>query len=86
MREPRFKVGDKITYKLPKDCPGDRYKFGGTYPEESSQKIRSYMEYIEDRNCWKIDVDHGHGNYYMMEDEFLEYDLVPTEVSNYSIF
>jgi hypothetical protein len=86
MREPRFKVGDKITYKKPKDCPEGRYTFGGEYPKESSQKIRSYMEYIASKNCWKIDVDHDHGNYYMMEDEFLEYDSVPTEVSNYSVF
>lgn len=86
MENPKFNVGDVITYKLPKDCPNGRYKYGGEYPEESLQKIISYMEYYKDRNCWKIDVEHSTGNYYMLEDEFLEYDFAPKDLSNYSIF
>lgn len=72
----KFKVGDYLTYKDPKDCKGGRYYYSGEYPSESNRKQRvlKYNEYIFERNCWEIRVRHTDGDYAMLEDEFEEYD------------
>lgn len=83
----RFKTGDIVTYKRPENCFGGRYRYGGVAPLDPIQKILSYLHYEPSRKCWKISVRHSDGgSYNMLEDEFEEYDQIPKEVSNYSIF
>ena len=89
MREPRFKVGDLVTYKRHKDCKGGKYYFGGAEPKEGErqQAILDYLDFSESRGCCEIRVNHPKDSVYLMyEDEFEEFDLTPSEVSNYSIF
>ena len=80
MKEKRFKIGDKVTYKSKKDCV-DYYGDKGYYYEDGEDQdgyvgqITHYFDYNEDMDCWKIHVRTRYGfSYSMLESEFLEYD------------
>ena len=76
-RLPRFKVGDEITYKARKDLPDQRYQFGGEDHGGFLGRIQSYIEYVPEKDCYKIDVEaRASSSYSMLESEFLEYDEV----------
>ena len=80
MKEQRFKVGDKVTYKSKNDCV-DYYGDKGYYYEDGEDQdgyvgqITHYFDYNEEMDCWKIHVRTRYGfSYNMLECEFLEYD------------
>ena len=81
MREKKFNVGDTVTYKQL-----SKYFFGGQPPKDLKQTIISYGSYVSGIGCYEICVTHDTGPYSMLEKEFEEYDAMPTEVSNYSVF
>jgi len=79
MKEKRFNVGDKITYKSDKDCTHkfgyEGYYHGGDYQGGFVGEILGYHSYNEDNGCWEILVTtKNRGRYNMLECEFLEYD------------
>lgn len=74
MEEPRFKKGDKITYKSIKDC-GGKYFFGGGDHGGFVGTVEKYHNYIHKQNCYRLSVTIRGGVYDMLESEFEEYDL-----------
>jgi hypothetical protein len=83
--EPRFNVGDKVTYKDIKSLPGNRYYFGGEDQKKCVGTIKEYLDFNSENNCWKIrvstcSVDY---NFNMLECEFEEYEL--TSQSKYDL-
>lgn len=83
MKKKRFKVGDKVTYKDGNHCTNGAYYYGAYYYGGSNQcgyvaMIIKYLQYNEEKQCWKIEVTVKHGNhtYKMLECEFEEYDMV----------
>ncbi len=80
MKEQRFKVGDKVTYKNRKDCVNRDGTKGGYYHGGDDQggfvgEILDYWGYAEDMGCYKISVTTIYGNWFgMLECEFIEYD------------
>ena len=79
MKEQRFKVGDKVTYKSKKDCiryDGTKgYYHGGENQGGFVGEIDVYCHYIKKMGCYHILVRCKSGNLYnMIESEFLEYD------------
>ena len=82
MKEKRFNVGDKITYKSNKDCvssSGNKgfYYIGGVDQCGFIGKITGYEHYNKEMGCWMIRVTSGNPRcdvFCMLECEFLEYD------------
>ena len=74
MKEKRFKVGDKVTYKSKDECIGGHYEYGGSDMAGLLGTIVEYLEYEPENNCYKIKVTAKHGNYGMLESEFKEWD------------
>ena len=84
MKEKRFKVGDKVTYKSKKDCNG--YYYCGDEHDGHVGIIKDYIFYNEDAQCWKIEVSTKNSwGYAMLESEFLEYDK-PKRIDLFPIF
>jgi len=70
--EPRFKVGDKVTYRSKASCNG--YRYGGDDHDGYVGTITSYGVYRPEYDCYGIHVTCKEGgNYYMLESEFYEY-------------
>ena len=71
----KFNIGDKVTYKSHLQL-GRLYEFGGEDQRGFIGAVTEILEYIEDRNCYKIWVTTRNGNsqYSMLESEFKEYD------------
>lgn len=71
----KFNVGDKVTYKSHLQL-GRLYEFGGEDQSGFIGEVTEILEYIEDRNCYKIWVTtrSGSNQYSMLESEFKEYD------------
>ena len=88
MKDKRFKVGDKVTYKNKKDCTrsdvnGTKggYYLGGVDCGGFVGEIISYGGYYESMGCWMIVVTNNEGyskKYNMLESEFLEYGKQPS--------
>lgn len=78
MKKKRFKVGDKVTYKYNNHCTNGKYYYGGNNQCGYVGMIIRYLQYNEEKQCWKIEVTVKHGNhtYYMFECESEEYDMV----------
>ena len=79
-KEKVFKVGDKITYKSINDCTHynggkNSYYYGGMNKEGHVGKILRYDEYIEQKQCWRIEVSNSEGSYSMLESEFENYNI-----------
>ena len=75
MKKPKFKVGDKVTYKSVKELPGGNYCYNGEDHGGFIGVIREYSQYIDSVDCYKIYVStNGHDTYAMLESEFVEYD------------
>jgi hypothetical protein len=73
--EPRFKVGDKVTYKSKKECGGSYY-LGGDDQEGFIGKVIKIQDYCGQHNCYEITVTAKFSNYEMLECEFKEYDTM----------
>ena len=74
--EPRFKVGDKVTYKSTADCGGS-YAFGGVSRSGRVGEVEAYLHYQPEQGCYKITVSSGTErdcSYSMLESEFEEFD------------
>ena len=84
-KEKKWKIGDFVTYKDPKDCYKKSYEFGGQFPEERKGQITSYENYNQTRECWAMSVTHNDSgaNYSMLENEFEEFtnDISPIKES-----
>lgn len=81
--EPRFKVGDKITYKSRASCKDGRYKYGG-------EDHAGYVGIVQDihfycYDCYKISVTSRAGGYMMLESEFEEYDSPGIDTTKFTI-
>jgi hypothetical protein len=77
MKEQKFKIGDKVTYKNKNDCPGEKYCYGGENQEGYVGTIIQYIEFIEEYDCYKIIVTQRSSDAYrfeMLESEFVEYE------------
>lgn len=87
MRESRFKVGDKVTYKNRKNLPGGVYLYGGSCQGGFVGEVKEIIKYDERWKAYKLLVTiAGRGTFHMSETEFLEYDE-PIEPSiNYDIY
>jgi len=71
-KEKRFKVGDTVTFKSKSECGGD-YRYGGQDYGGRTTVILQYKKWVDELNCWAIEVDVNH--YSMLEYEFVEWDL-----------
>jgi hypothetical protein len=76
MKEQRFKIGDKVTYKNKNDCPNNTYCYGGENQEGYVGTITHYIEFIEEHDCYKIEVTQSSDEFTftMLESEFIEYE------------
>ena len=80
MKDPKFKIGDKVTYKDRDICIYDDGNIGNYYWHGTDQggfvgTIKNIVCYIEEKECWKLYVTTSFdGEYSMLESEFLEYD------------
>ena len=74
MKNKRFKVGDKVTYRFRSDCKDNYYRWGGDDHGGYVGTIKSYDSYEPDYNCYGIKVTSREGEYTMLESEFYEYD------------
>lgn len=75
MKQPVFKVGDLVTYKYSKDCPNNKYYYGGECHGGWRGKVISIASWKSDKNCYDIIVTtKTESEYVMVESEFLEYD------------
>jgi hypothetical protein len=81
MKKQRFQVGDKVTYKDIHELPNEKYFYGGTNQKGYVGTITSYEWFIEERNCYRIQVSTSitNGYFSMLESEFEEYDVVQKE-------
>lgn len=87
MKEKRFNVGDRVTFKSLDEC-GGRYRFGGDDRDGFKTSIIQHLIYREDDGSWEVVVESkGGNNYTMLESEFREYDepVRSTIVSNPAI-
>jgi hypothetical protein len=79
---PRFKIGDKITYK-PRS---GGYYFGGNEQGEYKGTIKGYEKYRVCEGCFEILVTTKNmDSYLMLESEFVEWDT-PQPIDNYQIY
>lgn len=78
MKEKRFQVGDKVTYKDTNELPDEKYYYSGNNQKGFVGTIITYLEFKEELNCYKIEVtqEYKNFNYSMLESEFEEYDVV----------
>jgi hypothetical protein len=82
--EPRFNVGDKVTYKDKIKLPFGKYEYGGVNQAGYVGTIVNYLQYIPLKDCWKIEVTISSGSpYCMLECEFEEYELTFTSQFKY---
>jgi len=76
MKEKKFKEGDMVTYRNKDDCKGGEYNYKGECQGGYIGTIREYSFYVEEEDCWKMEVTSNEGYCYsMLESEFLEYDV-----------
>ena len=85
MNEPKFKVGDKVTYKKSKDCidynGNHGYYHGGVDNGGYIGVIDSYRDYNYNMRCYEIVVTNIFDGFYtMLESEFVEYNKQSTEL------
>jgi len=72
--QPKFYVGKPVTYKKFIDCGGNYY-YSGEDKGGFVGTITSYDHFVEEKNCYRINVTTPMGHTYMMlESEFEEYD------------
>lgn len=79
--EPKFKVGDRVTYlsrkAVEKKYNRSGYVYGGTCQEGFVGTIKQIMEYDTRKGAYRYSVTtKSHGCYHMSEKEFVEYDGV----------
>ena len=76
MKEQRFKIGAKVTYKNKNDCPNNRYYYNGENQGGYVGTIKEYREFIEKHDCYRISVTRSSADYTynMLESEFIEYE------------
>lgn len=85
--EPKFKVGDIVTFKDRKDCEYKdgqigKYWFSGENYGGKKVPVIKVLDFVPVKNCYKIEVASGHTlNYIMLECEFQEYDAKKIETS-----
>jgi len=76
MKEQKFKIGDKVTYKNKNDCPNNKYRYNGENQGGYVGTIKEYGEFIEEHDCYRISVTQKSSDYLynMLESEFIEYE------------
>ena len=75
-QKPKFKIGDKITYKDLLSLPNKQYYYGGSNHFMNIGTIRNYGRYIQEKGCYVIGVTCNSWMFTMLESEFLEYDEI----------
>lgn len=93
-REPRFKIGDKVTYKKFKECRKSNgvdygYYFGGIdHGGFVGEIINNEGYYNEEKNCYQISVSTkiSSATFVMLESEFEEYDVVTSTNDLFPIY
>lgn len=74
-KTPRFKLGDKLTYKSKSKCKKQNYRYGGIDHDGYVGTITEYGKYEEQHNCYQIRVTCKEDiTYAMLETEFEEWD------------
>ena len=74
MKDKRFNVGDKVTYKNMEDCgTHGYYRFWGENKHNDVGEIVGYIRYDDTHNCWIICVVCDKHRLHMLECEFMEY-------------
>jgi hypothetical protein len=83
--EPKFYVGKPVTYKNFRDCGGSYY-YSGEDKGGFVGTVTSYDHFVEEKNCYRINVTTPMGHTYMMlESEFEEYDSSYIGISGVTI-
>jgi hypothetical protein len=73
--QPRWKVGDYVTYKSREDCKNHKYHFGASCQGGYKGEITSYKTYKSGFNCFTIEVmTRRQSSFTMLECEFEEWD------------
>lgn len=76
VREPKFKIGDTVTFKSKKQCHSRHntceYYYGGEDQDGVKGVITDILHWEGD--CYKIYVHFKNSMYYMLEKEMVEYD------------
>jgi len=94
MKERKFKVGDKVTYKSINDCKGQfyikgdhgKYYWGGVEQNGFVGTVKGCDSYIEDKDCYRLEVTcREGGSYSMLECEFVEYDKKPACTHDFTV-
>jgi len=77
MKDPKFKVGDIVTYKYKKSLSDGIYHWGGPCLGGFGGKITMIIDFIPDKDCYGILVtcDERENTFTMLESEFEEYDI-----------
>jgi hypothetical protein len=74
MKEPRFKVGDIVTFKGKHEMPGEKYYYRG----DCQEGVKGKIVYRDGNNSVEVEfiskVDGRPRQYTMLENEFKEYD------------
>lgn len=78
MKEKKFKIGQSVTFKKKSECSSqyrssNAYYFGGDDYGGKIGKVTNYKEFVNSRDCYKIEVYPP--GYVMLESEFEEYNI-----------
>lgn len=73
--KPKFKAGDKVTYKDRDELPDRKYRYGGENQKGHVGTVREIKSFNKASGCYRISVNSRRGGYFaMLESEFEEYD------------
>ena len=86
MKEKKFKIGDRVTYKscvglISQDGYIDSYYHGGENYDGHTGTVMDYGEFHTERGCYQMLVSiptHPNVTYSMLESEFVEYNQKTT--------
>jgi len=81
MKEKKFKIGDRVTYKsrvglISRHGVMDSYYHGGENYDGHTGTVMDYDEFLTERGCYQMAVSiptHPNITYSMLESEFEEY-------------
>ena len=71
--KPKFKIGDKITYKYLEDLENKDYYYKGVCCGGQVGEVVDVLGFNNLQKCYDLQVTNNHGTYRMCECEFLEY-------------
>ena len=76
--EPRFKVGDKVTYVDTRLLQNKGYHFGGGNMFGDTGRVLEINRFFNEFNCYEIcvSISNSEFGYTMLETEFQEYNMI----------